>query len=359
MPALPELADVQRLVGRVEVERDFDVEHQAHAGGHVAVAGEVEIELEGIADGDEPGLGGVEAQRVGEALRHGDAERIGDDDLLEQAQREGVQARREVVEVEMAVFRVGELRHDLAVQHDRAGDQLREEGDEQRVVENMIARHRAAVAVDHIGELLEGEERNAQRQREVIQRKMRAEGAVEVVHKEVVVLEIEQHAEVEAKAQQHQRQADGLALAGEHELAERVVDQDAAHDDGHIARVVVAVEHERRQHQKDLIKWNALGQTAQQEVAKQRQRQEGEHEDVGIEQHTGVSFGRDRKDGRIGAKRRRGLGMKSPSGFGTGACRRRWRKQAGGTSEIARSGRMPRLCEFTGSAAQCFLSRSD
>ena len=34
---------------------------------------------------------------------------------------------------------------------------------------------------------------------------------------------------------------------------------------------------------------------------------------------------------------------------GTGACRRRWRKQAGGASGIAGSGRRARLCEVPGS----------
>jgi len=35
--------------------------------------------------------------------------------------------------------------------------------------------------------------------------------------------------------------------------------------------------------------------------------------------------------------------------WGTEACRRQWRIQAGGVWEIARSGNMPRLCEFPGS----------
>ena len=41
----------------------------------------------------------------------------------------------------------------------------------------------------------------------------------------------------------------------------------------------------------------------------------------------------------------------SPSRSGTGACRRRWRKQAGGAWGITRSKRSLRLCEFPGSAA--------
>lgn len=65
----------------------------------------------------------------------------------------------------MAVFRVRKLRHDFAVQHDRPGDQLGEEGDEQRIIQNIVARNGALVAVDDVGKLLEGKKRNAQRQR--------------------------------------------------------------------------------------------------------------------------------------------------------------------------------------------------
>ena len=86
---------------------------------------------------------------------------------------------------------------------------------------------------------------------------------------------------------QHQRQADRLLFTGEHHLAERVVDQNAAYDDGDIAGVVIAVEHERGQHQKELVELEALGQLAQQEVDQQRQRQKRQHKDVGIEQHRG------------------------------------------------------------------------
>ena len=43
------------------------------------------------------------------------------------------------------------------------------------------------------------------------------------------------------------------------------------------------------------------------------------------------------------------LGFSPCAPSGTGACRRQWRKQAGGASGIARSGQGTRLCEFPGS----------
>ena len=192
-----------------------------------------------------------------------------------------------MIEVEMAVFHIRKLRHDFAVQHDRPRDELGEERDEERVIQNVVARHGALVAVDDVRKLLEGEKRNAQRQRQMVERQMQAERAVQVFKEEIVVFEVKQHTEVEEKPQQHQRQTEGFFLLGEHQLAERVIDQDAARDDRHIARVVVAVKQKRGQHEENLVELDFFRQSAQQKITKQRQRQKGQHEDVGIEQHGG------------------------------------------------------------------------
>ena len=104
-----------------------------------------------------------------------------------------------------------------------------------------------------------------------------------------MIFEIEQHAEVDCQTQQHQRQADGFLFLREHQLAERIIDEDASGDDGHIAGVVVSVKDERRQHEKDLVELYAPGQLAQQKVTQQRQRQESQHKDVGIKQHIEIS----------------------------------------------------------------------
>ena len=118
---------------------------------------------------------------------------------------------------------------------------------------------------------------------------MQTEGVVHVVEEEIVILEVEQHADVERQTQQHQRQADSFLFLREHQLAERVIDEDASGDDGYIAGVVVSVEDKRRQHEKDLVELNALGQLAQQKIDQQRQRQESQHKDVGIKQHIEIS----------------------------------------------------------------------
>ena len=174
------------------------------------------------------------------------------------------------------------------MQHDRPGDQLGEEGDEQRIIQNIVARNGALVAVDDVGKLLEGKKRNAQRQRQMVERQMQAERAVQVFKEEIVVFEVKQHAEVQKKSQQHQRQAHGLLFLREHQLAERVIDEDAACNDRHIAGIVVAVEKERGQYQKHLVELVFFRQSAQQKIAQQGQRQKRQHENVGIEQHVGM-----------------------------------------------------------------------
>ena len=114
---------------------------------------------------------------------------------------------------------------------------------------------------------------------------VRPERAVEILDKEVVILKVKQHAEIEEKTQQHQRQTNGLLIKAKHHLAERIVDQNAAHDDRHIAGIVVAVKDKGCQHEKQLVKLKALGKLAQQEIDDQRHRQERQHEDVRIKEH--------------------------------------------------------------------------
>ena len=63
VPAPPEVADRHGAVGRVEVERQPQAEHQREADRHVGVAGEVEIDLQRVGAGGDPGLGRGQRRR--------------------------------------------------------------------------------------------------------------------------------------------------------------------------------------------------------------------------------------------------------------------------------------------------------
>ena len=55
VPAPPEVGDVLRLEGRVEVLREAEPEQPGEADRHVRVAREVEVELQRVADRRRPG----------------------------------------------------------------------------------------------------------------------------------------------------------------------------------------------------------------------------------------------------------------------------------------------------------------
>ena len=144
----------------MEVEREADAEQAGGTEGHVGVAGEIEVELERIGDRADPGFGHRRVAPVGggEAEdRGGDAgEVVGDHHLLEQAAEEDPERDREVAVP--AVMALAELRHHLAVMDQRPGDQVGEEGDEEQVVGEVILLGLAAVGIDEVGDLEEGEE---------------------------------------------------------------------------------------------------------------------------------------------------------------------------------------------------------
>ena len=93
------------------------------------------------------------------------ADRIGDQELLRQPDRETHDAGLEIGERRGPLR---QLRGDRPVAHDRTGDELREIDDVERERNGRALRRRdAAIDVDQIGNDVEREERDADRQRDV------------------------------------------------------------------------------------------------------------------------------------------------------------------------------------------------
>ena len=156
-----------RLVGRVEVERQAQAEHQRHADRHVGIAGEVEVELEGEGQAADPGLGGGQRGAAPPAEKAGSARWASVSamhDLLGQADDEQHQAAAQILPSVRAARVALELRDDLVVAHQRPGDQLREEGDEHPEVEEAVDVPVAAAQVHQVADLLEHEEADPERQ---------------------------------------------------------------------------------------------------------------------------------------------------------------------------------------------------
>ena len=128
VPAAPEVLQVARGVGRVEVDGEPDAEQEGEPDGDVGVPAEVAVDLHGVAPGREDHLGrgvlrGVGEDRVDDGARH--VRR--DHHLLEQAGHDQPQGPRVVDLVGVASLR--SLGQELVAPHDRSGQQVREEGE--------------------------------------------------------------------------------------------------------------------------------------------------------------------------------------------------------------------------------------
>ncbi len=101
VPPLPELRHRGAAVGGVEVHRQADAEEPGHTGGDVAVAGEIKVQLEGIAQDHQPGRRGAQLPQAGPAVVHHGAEGIRQQHLLDGAAADGVDAGRGIRPVGM------------------------------------------------------------------------------------------------------------------------------------------------------------------------------------------------------------------------------------------------------------------
>ena len=86
MPAAPEVTDRNGNVGKAEVFRKTEAQDLAHADRHVGVTGEVKIDLEGVAQGDQPEqAGGAFVCRERVIAFNYCSERICENDLFSQS----------------------------------------------------------------------------------------------------------------------------------------------------------------------------------------------------------------------------------------------------------------------------------
>ena len=132
--------------------------------------------------------------------RHKRRDVVGEHPLLEQAEEQQREADREVLLVEPA-GRGRELRHHLAIVDDRPGDELREEENEGAIFAKREGLHPPGLDVDQEGDLLEGDERDAERQNDVQQNEIGAEHVVDRAVDEVGILEEAEEGDVEQDAE--------------------------------------------------------------------------------------------------------------------------------------------------------------
>ena len=223
MPASPELDDVDGLVRRMKVERQRNAKQARQPDRHVGITREIKIELEGIGQRTAPGLQCGQRDTRRSRIKHRpriSAHRIGQHHFLEQADGENRQANGGVFIIEAVGFGTAELRHHLGVMQHRPGDQVREVGDEQAVMHEVVFAHLAEINIGEKRNLREGEKRNAQRQDDFTERQAGAAQVVETAEKKIRILEVSEQQQI-GRHRSHEQRFRARLCAGSHCAADR------------------------------------------------------------------------------------------------------------------------------------------
>ena len=189
MPAAPEILRVGGLVWGVEVLGKVEAHEHGNTGGDIRVAGEIGINLQGVAEKGRKVLKAAVQERV---LKHAVCEVhghvIGQNELFEKAVHYPEYGNPEPPAAE--VVGIMKLRYELRCTHNGARDKLREEAEiEPEVQEVLHGFYPAALHVHYVTNRLEGEERYANGQDNgVYAEKGRARNGVQELPKDIVDL---------------------------------------------------------------------------------------------------------------------------------------------------------------------------
>ena len=193
MPALPKLYHRAGNIGVVEVLQEVEAEHLPQADGHVAVAGEIEIDLERVGRDAQPRAGeGQLLTRKGPVpeLANG----VGQQDLLCHAHGEALDPGGEFLQVLPPALQL--FRHGF-VADDGARDELGKEGDIGAEGDHVFL-HRGvpAVDVDGIAHGLEGVKADADGQGQSQHRDGKPCQGIYIDSDEIPVLKEDQDAQI-------------------------------------------------------------------------------------------------------------------------------------------------------------------
>ena len=251
VPPPPELLDGGADVGVVEVFQKLEAEHAPQADGHVAVAGEVEVDLQAVAQRPQPGHPDVQLLGGGgkHQVRHA-AGGVGQKQLLPQAQHKP--AHTVGGELRGGLPVVDLVRH-IVVDDDGPGDELGEEGDIQRQLHDAFGAHLpVTVHVDHIGQALEREKGDADRQGDACQGDLQGKDLVHRGEEEVGVLKQGQHPQVEHHRQGQHQLVQALAAQGQQPPGGKI-HQDGRQHEQDVHRLAEGVEQQAGDEQQDVL----------------------------------------------------------------------------------------------------------
>ena len=199
VPSCPEFLDGSCSVGAVKVLHEANAHDSRATDGDIRITGEVAIDLYGEENGsdDDTKTGGFRRIVINGVDEFRD--QIGNDDLFEETDRHFLQADEGVIRFELMICL--KLGKQIVGTLDRSRNELREEGNEERVPTEVLFRlDLAAINVDNVGKRLEGIEGDTDGEDELKRDEIRF-SAEEIpdgnggIRKEVEILEEKQNAE--------------------------------------------------------------------------------------------------------------------------------------------------------------------
>lgn len=205
MPAAPELRYGCRLIRRVEVHVEMKAQQQSNADSHIAISGEVAIDLKRIAvNTHEVFHARIQSRIIKDTLHKVDADIIRNNRFLEKTAYNQEDSLSEHLLRDKQ--RTADLRDKVACTHDGACHQLREE----RYIESIVqqvgeGRYLFAIHINRIAQRLESEERDADRKKYVHCGKRAACQRSKEPAEEIRIFEVAQQSQVYQQADRHPR----------------------------------------------------------------------------------------------------------------------------------------------------------
>ena len=216
VPAAPEIGDAAADIGIVEVFGEAEAEHVAQADGHIGIAGEVKIDLQGVEQNTTP-VAQHRVAGVGEEILAGQTAGVGEYHFFCKTYHEAPQTGVDLGNGDTAVLHL--LFH-FHIPHDGSGHQLGEQADiQQHLAESELGLTLAPVNIDDIGHGLEGVEADAQRQGDLRHRNIQAGDGVQGLHHKAGVLKHAQQGQIDGNAYDQRRFFTAGSPAGGHQQA--------------------------------------------------------------------------------------------------------------------------------------------
>lgn len=200
MPSLPQILYGTRFIGRIEINRQLDIEHFSQTDCHIAVTAEIKVNLEGIGEDNQQGgwavkeIGLLKAE-IGKQCQH-----VGEQHLFPKPKYEQGQSFCKIGRGKSPVGFILKLRKDFFIQYDGPRYKLGEKSNKHKVVRKGIMFRRTGAAVDEKGQLLERKKTDAKGQQDMFQVKIGAEHIVYIFDEKVKILKIKQDSQINGNA---------------------------------------------------------------------------------------------------------------------------------------------------------------